>query len=96
MFILVTYDIPDNRRRTQVMKTLKNFGQHVQYSVFECDLNQAAYQRLREALAELVDKQQDNIRFYVINQEDVRKRLVWGPERSMVLNQPWYLVGSRE
>lgn len=34
-FIVVSYDVVDDRRRTKVMKTLKNFGAHVQYSVFE-------------------------------------------------------------
>ena len=38
MFIVISYDIPDNKRRTKVMKTLKNFGAHVQYSVVECEL----------------------------------------------------------
>jgi hypothetical protein len=30
-----SYDTPDNRRRTQVIKALKDFGAHMQYSVFE-------------------------------------------------------------
>ena len=37
-FVLVCYDIPDDRRRTKVMQTLLDFGRRVQYSVFECDL----------------------------------------------------------
>jgi CRISPR-associated endonuclease Cas2 len=35
---LVTYDISDDTRLRQVFKTMKGFGDHVQYSVFRCSL----------------------------------------------------------
>ena len=35
----VTYDISDDTRRTAVFKTLRGFGDHLQYSVFRCDLS---------------------------------------------------------
>ncbi len=95
MFIVVSYDIPDDKRRTRVMKALKDFGQHVQYSVFECDLKQEDYRRLRQRLKKLIEPRQDNIRFYVLSQEDVKKRLVWGVERGEVDVKPWYLVGRK-
>ncbi len=96
MFIVVSYDIPDDRRRTKVMKTLKDFGQHVQYSVFECELKQADFSRLRQRLKKLVNPRQDNIRFYVLSQEDLKKRQVWGVERGEVDVKSWYLVGGTE
>jgi CRISPR-associated protein Cas2 len=92
MFIIVSYDIPDDRRRTKVMQTLKDFGRHVQYSVFECDLKQEDYQRLRQKLEKMVNKKEDNLRFYVLSQEDLKKRRVWGPERTEVEIQDFYLV----
>ena len=39
MFIVVAYDICDDRRRLCVHKALKNFGHPVQYSTFECLLD---------------------------------------------------------
>jgi len=38
-FIVLAYDIPDDRRRTKLFKTLKRFGFPVQESVFEFHLN---------------------------------------------------------
>ena len=35
---LVTYDIADAKRLRQVFKTMKNWGNHIQFSVFECQL----------------------------------------------------------
>ena len=48
---LVTYDITDDARRTAVFKTLRGFGDHLQYSVFRCDLSD----RQRAALVAAVD-----------------------------------------
>jgi len=39
MLIVVSYDIPDDRRRLQLSKALKDFGKRVQWSVFECHLD---------------------------------------------------------
>ena len=38
MYVVVSYDITNDRRRLKVMKTLEGFGERVQYSVFECRL----------------------------------------------------------
>jgi CRISPR-associated protein Cas2 len=94
MFVLVSYDIPDDRRRTRVMKTLKDFGAHVQYSVFECNFSAKEYKRLRERLQKLIDPEQDSVRFYVLCQEDVKKRRTWGVKRVESELRPWYLVRS--
>jgi len=96
MFVVVSYDIPHNRRRTRVMKTLKDFGRHVQYSVFECELRDEDLRRLRRRLKELVNPRQDNIRFYYISKDDAQKRQVWGVERNEVDVRPWYIVGAAE
>ena len=96
MFIVVSYDIPNDRRRTKVMKALKDFGRHVQYSVFECEIRREDFKRLRERLKPLLDPQQDNVRIYVLCQEDVRKRRVWGRERPGGTLKPWYIIGPEE
>lgn len=92
MFIVVSYDIPEDKRRAKVLKALKNFGLHVQYSVFECHLNAAEYKRLRQTLNPLIDRHRDNVRFYVLCEEDVKKRKVWGRERVETKIRNWYLV----
>ena len=42
---IVTYDICDDARRTAVYKALRGFGDHLQYSVFRCDLSDASGSR---------------------------------------------------
>ena len=54
MYAIVTYDIPEDKRRTKIHNILKSYGQWVQYSVFECDLTQTQYAQLRSRLAKLI------------------------------------------
>lgn len=64
MLILVSYDIPDDRRRTRLAHVLKDFGERVQYSVFECLLKEEQLDRLRARLAALIEPAEDSVRIY--------------------------------
>ncbi len=72
-FLVVSYDIPSNRRRYKVMKTLEGFGTRVQYSVFECSLKPRETDDLRRRLRKLIVKNEDSIRFYFLGAEDVKR-----------------------
>jgi CRISPR-associated protein Cas2 len=45
-----SYDVPSDRSSTKIAALLKDFGERVQYSVFECLLEDAALARLRTKL----------------------------------------------
>ena len=70
MFVVISYDIRNDKRRTRIFKTLKNFGQWMQYSVFECEVNRVEYLRLKGSLNRLMDDQEDDsVRFYFLCEE---------------------------
>lgn len=58
---MVSYDISDDKRRNQVFKTLYAFGNHAQYSVFFCDLNDTELVRLRSALRQAINHHEDQV-----------------------------------
>lgn len=69
MDVLVAYDVntetkAGRRRLRKVATTCKDFGQRVQFSVFECRVNEAQYESLRERLLKILDKEQDSLRIY--------------------------------
>src|SRR5262249_30886621 len=67
MFVVISYDIRDDRRRGRIFKALKNFGQWMQFSVFECELDRANFLRLKDRLDHLIDaEQEDSVRFYFL------------------------------
>jgi len=75
---IVCYDIPQDRRRNRVMKTMEAFGYRVQYSVFECDLDARQLARLRRRLLKLIDPECDNVRIYRLCQADAEKTIILG------------------
>ncbi|MCU0551926.1 MAG: CRISPR-associated endonuclease Cas2 [Leptolyngbya sp. Prado105] len=54
MFLVVSYDVPDDKRRTKIHKVLKSYGQWMQYSLFECDLTEVQYAKLRSRLGSIL------------------------------------------
>ncbi|MCP2731140.1 CRISPR-associated endonuclease Cas2 [Limnofasciculus baicalensis] len=64
MYVVVSYDIPEDKRRTKIHSILKSYGQWMQYSVFECDLTDTQYAKLRSRLSKLINPNTDSIRFY--------------------------------
>ncbi len=92
MFVIVSYDISDDKRRTKVMKTIENYGAHVQYSVFECDLKDSHYKRMRERMAKLIAPKVDSVRFYFLDEDAVKKIEVIGAPRVERVKE-FYVVG---
>ena len=60
---LVTYDICQDKRLAKVHKTMRGFGDHLQYSVFECQLTRADLARCRHLLSTIIDHREDQVLF---------------------------------
>jgi CRISPR-associated protein Cas2 len=58
---IVTYDISDDDRRTSVFKLLRGRGDHIQYSVFRCDLSDAERITMIAAIHPLIEHKEDQI-----------------------------------
>lgn len=69
MNVLVAYDVatttPEGRKRLRrVARVCENFGQRVQYSLFECQVGDAELIRLRTHLLEEIHPNEDSLRLY--------------------------------
>ncbi|PLR76545.1 CRISPR-associated endonuclease Cas2 [Bacillus sp. V3-13] len=62
-FVLVSYDISDAKRWRKIFKIMKGFGEHVQYSVFICQLTEMQEADLKSKLADIVHHRQDQVMF---------------------------------
>lgn len=58
---IVTYDIADPRRLRLVFKQLKGFGEHLQLSVFRCDLTAMRLAQMKAALMDIIHAQEDQV-----------------------------------
>lgn len=78
MLVLITYDVSTEtsggkKRLRRISKACQDFGQRVQYSVFECDIDPAKWAELRARLVDLMDPEHDSLRFYMLGSNWRRK-----------------------
>lgn len=78
MMVLISYDVsttsPAGKKRLRkVAKECQNHAQRVQNSVFEADLDYSSFLKLKEKLIDLIDKEEDSLRFYYLGNN-------WGGE----------------
>ena len=69
--VLISYDVStiDKEGKTRLRKVAKecqNYGQRVQNSVFEMDLDYSTFLKLKDRLIKLIDEEQDSLRFYYL------------------------------
>jgi len=70
MFVLVSYDVASEdkgqKRLRRVARACLDYGQRVQYSVFECIVDPAQWTVLRQRLIDEIDTEKDSLRFYFL------------------------------
>lgn len=71
MLVLITYDVntetaAGKSRLRKVARQCVNYGQRVQNSVFECNLDAAKCRQVKAILSDLIDKEKDSLRFYYL------------------------------
>lgn len=71
MLVLITYDVSTEDkagrgRLRRVARACLDVGQRVQYSVFECELDQAQWTKLKARLISEIDPEKDSLRFYLL------------------------------
>ena len=78
MLVLITYDVsvlePEGQKRLRhTAKTCLDYGVRVQNSVFECEVDPAQFTVLKNKLIEIIDPQQDSLRFYFLGKNGRRR-----------------------
>ncbi len=81
MFVLVSYDIEEDEVRKRVASVLEDYGQRVQYSVFECRLSPLLFGELRRDLEAITLGRRGSIRHYFLCASCEGKTLVEGRAR---------------
>jgi CRISPR-associated protein Cas2 len=71
MMVLVSYDVMVSSpggagRLRKVAKACTNYGQRVQYSVFECVIDPAQWVHFKHTLEQIIDKSSDSLRYYYL------------------------------
>lgn len=93
MHILVTYDVntetkEGRRRLRRVAKICEGYGQRAQRSVFECDIEEKRFERLKASLLKVIDEKTDSLRFYRMMEPMEKHRQTFGVNLILDLDEP--------
>ncbi|MCE5167709.1 CRISPR-associated endonuclease Cas2 [Paenibacillus profundus] len=93
MLVLITYDVKTTtsagqRRLRRVSKLCQNYGQRVQNSVFECNVDAAQFASLKIQLADIIDQKEDSLRFYQLGNNYKNKVEHIGVKESIDMEGP--------
>lgn len=93
MLVIVSYDVATTsgagkKRLRQVAKTCVNYGQRVQCSVFECELDPAQWVQLKNRLERIIDRDCDSLRYYYLGSNWKRKVEHVGAKPNIDLDSP--------
>ena len=86
---LICYDICDDKRLRKVFQIMRGYGDHLQYSVFECQLTASDLARCRAALAATINHKVDQVLFVNLGPAEGR-----GERVITALGKPYTAVDS--
>lgn len=92
MLVLVSYDVSTEtvegrRRLRRISKACTDFGQRVQFSVFECEVSPAQWTILRQKLLDTMNPKTDSLRFYFLGSNWERRIEHHGAKPSLEFDQ---------
>lgn len=83
---VISYDISEDKRRNRIAKLLEGYGCRVQYSVFECHINEKRLKVLYAGLQNLVQDMTDgSVYIYYVCSSCEKKRVIIGEESEHLL-----------
>lgn len=96
MLILITYDVSTveaagRRRLRRVAQACEDYGTRVQKSVFECQVGQKEWARLRDRLLTEIKMDEDSLRFYFPDEKAVARTEHHGVAKPIDLTEPLIL-----
>ena len=71
---IVSYDITDDDRRNEVFKYMRRWGDHLQFSVFRCELSPSDRAELISELRQQIDSEKDQILLFDLGPSGGRAR----------------------
>lgn len=74
-FYVVVYDISDDKRRTKLHDRLRDYGSPVQYSVFECLIDDKQLDKMRKMIKRTIKAKDDHVRIYFLCEACLKR--VW-------------------
>lgn len=71
--IVASYDISDPKRLARVARAMKDYGERVLKSVFECNLEREKFGDMKERIEDIIEPMEDSVRYYILCEKCIRE-----------------------
>ncbi len=91
-YVLVSYDVSDDKRLRKIFKLLRGYGEHVQYSIFLCQLTEKDKVVLSEKIKDVLHHKEDQAILITLGRVDGMRAAL--PQNWSVIGSPFVFVDN--
>jgi len=73
LHIVASYDISDPKRLTKVARSMKDYGERVLKSVFECNLDKKRFGDMKRRIDDIIEQIEDSVRYYILCEKCIKE-----------------------
>ena len=73
LHIVASYDISDPKRLTKVARSMKDYGERVLKSVFECNLDEKRFGDMKRRIDDIIEQIEDSVRYYILCEKCIKE-----------------------
>lgn len=73
LHIVASYDISDPKRLTKVARSMKDYGERVLKSVFECNLDKKRFGDMKMRIDDIIEQIEDSVRYYILCEKCIKE-----------------------
>ena len=73
LHIVASYDISDPKRLSKVARSMKDYGERVLKSVFECNIDLQKFKELKARIDEIIEPIEDTVKYYILCEKCIRE-----------------------
>ncbi len=92
LHIVASYDISDPKRLSKVARSMKDYGERVLKSVFECNLERHKFEEMKARVDEIIEPIEDTVRYYVLCEKCLREVEYSGKGESFQEDEEYLVV----
>jgi len=90
--IVASYDISDPKRLAKVSRSMKNYGERVLKSVFECNLDEKKFQEMKLRIDEIIEPIEDSVRYYILCEKCIKEVDYSGKGEAFQVDEEYVVV----
>lgn len=92
MHLVAAYDISDPRRLTKVAGIMKDYGERIQYSVFEMEISSDRFTQLVRRVSAVLDPDADGVKYFEICERCLAAAIRLGRHAALGSDEPWTIL----